>query len=263
MSPGAVLVLRDVTDRITAASLIQRERDFLAGRVSLAGAELERTKDELHALAASMLTAQEDERRRIAREIHDDLAQRAAALEMKVAGIESEIGGNGAGVRKQVTELRESIRELSDSMRVLSHDLHPSILEDLGLEIGLRRYLEQYGQRENISVVFRAARVPRSIPLAAASGIYRIAQEALRNVAKHSASPVASVSLACIGKQLRLVVRDCGKGFDPAGVRYREGLGIISMQERSRALSGKLAVLSKPGSGTLVVLRVPLHPVSP
>jgi two-component system, chemotaxis family, CheB/CheR fusion protein len=256
--PGAVLVLRDVTESTIASNLIQRERDFLAGRVSTAGAELERTRDELHGLAASLLTAQEDEQRRIAREIHDDLAQRAAALEMSAGTIEWSLGQDQEAIRRQVAELRGCIRELSDGMRALSHNLHPAILEDLGLEIALRRYAEEFAQRENISILFRATSVPRSIPPAIAAGIYRIAQEALRNVSKHSGSPVASISLAHAGRHVRLTVRDRGRGFTPAQVRYGEGLGLISMEERSRTLSGKLAVMSKPGAGTLVVLRVPL-----
>ena len=255
--PGAVLVLRDITERTIASDLIRRERDFLAGRVSTAGAELERTKDELHALATSLLTAQEEERRRIAREIHDDLAQRAAALEMSATAIEGTLGPDQEPTRKQLVDLRGCIHELSDVMRALSHHLHPAILEDLGLEIALRRYADDFAHRENISILFRSSRVPRSLPSAIGSGIYRIAQEALRNISKHSGSPVASISLAHAGRQMRLTVRDHGRGFNPAQVRYGEGLGLISMQERSRALSGELAVMSKPGAGTLVVLRVP------
>jgi two-component system CheB/CheR fusion protein len=256
--PGAVLVLRDITERTVAQNLIQRERDFLSGRVSTTGAELERTRGELHALTASLLTAQEDEGRRIAREIHDDLAQRAAALEIRAAGIGESLGDDYPLALQQLKELRGGIRELSDAMRALSHYLHPAILEDLGLEIALRRYAEEYGRRENISILFRSIRVPLSLPRFIGSGIYRIAQEALRNVAKHSASPVASISLSQVGGQMRLTVRDWGHGFNPAEVRYGGGLGLISMQERSRIISGKLAVISRPGVGTLVILRAPL-----
>ncbi len=255
-APGSVLVMRDITERAIAAGLIQRERDFLSGRVSSTGAELERTRGELLALTASLLTAQEDERRRIAREIHDDLGQRAAALEMRAAEIGDAIGLENPDALVRVKELRGCIRELSDSMRDMSHDLHPAILEDLGLEIALRRYAEEYGRRENISILFRSSRVPRTLQRMTAFGIYRIAQEALRNVAKHSGSAVASISVSRVGNHMRLTVRDWGHGFDPPAVRYGAGLGLISMQERCRIIAGKLAVISKPGAGTLVILRV-------
>lgn len=256
--PGTVLVLRDVTERTIAANLIRRERDFLAGRVSTTGAELQSTRGELQALTASLLTAQEDERRRIAREIHDDLAQRTAALEMRAATLGETLGQAQPKALEHVKALRASIRELSDAMRALSHHLHPAILEDLGLEIALRRYAEEYGRLENISILFRSSRVPRALPRAIGSGIYRIAQEALRNVAKHSASAVASISLSQVRGQMRLTVRDWGHGFDAAEVRYGGGLGLISMQERTRTLSGTLAVMSNPGAGTLLILRIPL-----
>jgi PAS domain S-box-containing protein len=255
---GSVLVLRDVSERILAAKLIQRERDYLAGRLPVTGLEKERTRHELHALAASLMRAQEDERRRIAREIHDDLAQQAAALEMRTVTLEAALGGSRAEARRQIGELRASIRDLVESMRVFSHHLHPAVLEDLGLEIALRRYAEDYGRRENISILFRATQVPRDLPQAISSGFYRIAQEALRNIAKHSESDVAAISLSRVGARMRLTVRDRGKGFDPAGVRYKEGLGLISMQERARAMSGHLRVFSRAGAGTLVVARAPL-----
>ena len=209
-------------------------------------------------LQAALLLAQEAERRRIARELHDDVLQRIASLAMRLAGVRQTVPDTETA-RAELLLLEREVAELSNTVRRLSHGLHPVILEDLGLSAALERYVAQFRAHWSASVTFEL-RGPEPVP---ASGtalvLYRIAQEALRNVTKHATVGPVTVTLTSDAGELCLSVQDSGPGFNPAENRHR-GLGLTSMRERTELLGGTFELRSGPGVGTTIVARVPEVP---
>jgi two-component system, NarL family, sensor kinase len=218
---------------------------------------LRQMREGLRKLAAKLLNAQEEERRRIAREMHDDWTQRLALLGIDIAKLEKNIGAPETA-RPLLRTMQEQLVSLSEDVHALSRQLHPSILDDLGLVEALRSECASFSRREGIEVVYRPEAVPTTVPKDVALGVYRVAQEALRNLAKHAAVNEGWVSLIATGSELLLRVQDKGVGFDPATVRSEPGLGLSSMEERVRLIQAKLSVKSAPGQGTTVEVCVPL-----
>ncbi|HYO83307.1 MAG TPA: PAS domain-containing sensor histidine kinase [Bryobacteraceae bacterium] len=257
---GFAKVLRDDTERLLVEQrrreLEQQERARLQGQVAHTGAELDRRKDELRALAASLLTAQEEERRRIARELHDDLSQRLALVETKIVHLR-----NSAGLTQQVMaeveRIREDLAALSELVRNLSHRLHPSMLEDLGLEPALRVLVEELEAANDLGVRLAISPLPGRLPVETATALYRITQEALRNVVKHAPGALVTVRLSHIADSLVLTIQDDGPGFDRDAVRGARGLGLISMQERAGVLGGTVTINTVRGTGTEIVVKMP------
>jgi signal transduction histidine kinase len=161
-------------------------------------------------------------------------------------------------VRDHVLSLRERASSLSEEVRGISHRLHPSILDDLGLSHALRALVEEFGRREAMIATFASRNVSDGIPREVSGVLYRIAQEALRNVAKHAGKTHVRVTLEGTEGALRLVVADLGEGFDTEGVRG--GLGLISMAERARLIQGTFSVQSALGAGTIVTVEAPVPP---
>ena len=217
---------------------------------------LRMTQDELRLLAGRLLQAQEDERRRIAREMHDDWTQRLAVLAIDAAKLETQLDPS-SNAHRQLQEMRGELVGLSEDVHALSRQLHPSILDDLGLVDALRSECASVTRREGVAVAYRSDGVTAPLPKDVALCIYRVAQEALRNVVKHAGTEEARVSLIGSSRELILTVQDRGVGFDAAEVRSREGLGLSSMGERVRLVRGELSVHSEPGQGTTVTVRVP------
>src|SRR5262249_54943657 len=199
----------------------------------------------------------EDEHRRIARELHDDLTQRLAILAIDAGTIEQWPGCPG-DIAEKARGMCEQLGALSESVHLLSRQMHPSILDDLGLVDTLRSECLALTRRDGIAVKYHAEDVPKDLPRDVALCVYRVAQESLRNIARHARSARASVRLIATGRELVLCVQDRGIGFDVAA-RREGGLGLESMRERARLIRARLAVRSRPGEGTKVILRVPLH----
>jgi signal transduction histidine kinase len=218
---------------------------------------LRQTRESLGKLAAKLLHAQEEERRRIAREMHDDWTQRLALLGIDIAKLEKHIGAPEIALPLLRT-MQEQLVSLSEDVHALSRQLHPSILDDLGLVEALRSECASFSRREGIAVVYRPEAVPATLPKDVALCVYRVAQEALRNLAKHAAVREAWVTLVATGPELLLRVQDKGVGFDPAGGHSQPGLGLSSMEERVRLIQAELSVTSAPGRGTTVEVRAPL-----
>jgi signal transduction histidine kinase len=219
--------------------------------------QLRTARDNLRVLAGKLLQAQEEERRRIAREMHDDWTQRLAVLAIDTARMEQD-PGLGPSARAQLEAMRGELVSLSEDVHALSRQLHPSILGDLGLADALLSECASFARREGIAVDYRPEGVPASVPKEVALCVYRVAQEALRNIARHARVKAARVSLVGTGQDLLLSVQDEGAGFDPAGIRSRPALGLSSMEERVRLIQAELSVRSAPGRGTTVTVRVPL-----
>ncbi|HEU5023210.1 MAG TPA: sensor histidine kinase, partial [Bryobacteraceae bacterium] len=252
-----LITIENITPYREMERMLGLERERLRSEVALAARELGRTQDELRALAGGLFTSQEDERRRVARELHDDIAQRFAMLEIQSQKLMAEGDGNSGNLREMVESLRAGIASASDEIRRIAHALHPSALEDLGITPALRALVENFRGDEQLIVTFSAADAPVSLPIEIATGIYRIAQEALRNASKYAGRAHVKVLLCGTPSGIRLQVSDSGEGFNPQGPRT--GLGLISMEERARLMGGSLRVESKPGEGTRITVDVPVN----
>jgi PAS domain S-box-containing protein len=212
--------------------------------------------EKLRALADQVMNAQEEERRRIARELHDDVTQRLAALGIELGLLKR--GGeppDGAAIHQELTRLQAGVISLSEDIRRLSHSLHPSILEHSTLAAALEMYCREFSQQTGIATSFTGRNIPADVPRPVALAFYRIAQEALRNVALHSGATAASVVLS--GENLALNVIDNGRGFDMRKAKMSPGLGLVSMEERARLVGAVVTIVSMPGEGTTVSVALP------
>ncbi len=210
---------------------------------------------DLRALAGQLMTAQDDERRRIARNLHDDLSQRLAYLSMDLGKLA--MRPLDPETIDHVRILQRGAAEAGETVRVISHELHPSVLDDIGLEAALEQYCEEFQERTGIRTEFKVGDLPGNIPRDVANSIYHIGQECLRNVAKHSRAQHAIVTLAMSDNILRLEVDDRGVGMR-TGRAAGSSLGLIAMKERARLVNGSVAVASREGEGTRVLVEIPL-----
>ncbi len=253
-----LVTFEDITAHREVERLLNAERERLASQVESTTKELDRSRGELQALTGSLLTSQEEERRRVARELHDDLSQRLAAIGMQGDAISQTMAQDPAAARSELERILKALGDLAEDVRLLSHRLHPAMLDDLGLAAALRSLTEEFGEREAMITTFYSDQVPETIPREVATGLYRIAQEALRNVAKHAGQTHIKVQLKGVPGGLELQVADAGKGFDMEQIR--PGLGLISMRERAHLIGATIQVQSAVHEGTKVSVYVPLQP---
>jgi PAS domain S-box-containing protein len=219
--------------------------------------ERKMAEEALANLSGRLIEAQEEECRRIAREIHDDYNQRLAMVANELEGLAQSIGDSVAEAGPRLHDLWNSVSELGVDLHSLSHRLHSSTLETLGLVAGVRAFCEEFEDLQEIQVEFTHENVPRAIPADVSLCLFRIAQEGLRNVKRHSGASSAKVHLDFAGGKLHLSVTDQGKGFNPARRSTREGLGIRSMEERLHFIGGQLDIQSRPMEGTRIDAWVP------
>lgn len=220
---------------------------------------LRQSQAELRELAARLISDDEEEHQSLARELHDDFGQRLAALGFDLATLEAECPAQGPErLKRKLNAAQAAVAGLSDDLRRLAHQLHPSAIELLGLPAALRGLCEDASKHRRFTVRFQARKIPDSLPPSVAVCLYRVAQECLRNIAKHAEGDRVSVTLAGVGRSLRLSIRDNGIGFDSSAPRSRGGLGLISMRERVRLAGGSLTIQSRPGEGALVCAEVPV-----
>jgi two-component system CheB/CheR fusion protein len=251
-----LLMIEDISLRREAEKLVNKEKKALEGEIEIAERKLTRTQEELHGLTAHLLTAQEEERQWLARELHDDISQRLSMLQFRLHESEGKAWSDGDTDR--LRSLQEQVDSLNTDVRQISHRLHPSILKDLGLPAALKAMVTEFGDRENMPSSFTTQDLPESWPPTVATAVYRIAQEALRNVSKHAGKTHVKVVLSGTDSKLQLRVMDFGIGFDQEGDGFSHGLGFVSMQERARLVGGTLEVQSSLGGGTTVAVDVPL-----
>jgi signal transduction histidine kinase len=224
--------------------------------------QLNVAKDKQQGLSGMLITAQEKERSRLAAEIHDDFSQRLALLALGLENAEEAIGTSPGEAIRQVHNLLNSASELGADLRTLSHRLHSSTLEALGLVPGVGALCKEFASQQGIEIEFLSDNIPRSVHPDAALCLFRIVQEGLRNLKKHSGAAKAQVRLRMAGGNLLVSVCDEGAGFDVRQLRKKEGLGIRSMEERAHLLGGKFEIHSEPGKGTRIEACVPLQPKS-
>jgi signal transduction histidine kinase len=232
--------------------------------IGLAWQRIYRRRAEREALSLSgrLINAHEDERRRLARELHDDITQRLAGLAIDAAMLlpADELSPSDIEVRRSI---RGGLVQLSEDVHSLSYRLHPSVLDDLGLVEALKAECERVARVESLRVDIQADKISQNLPKEAALGVYRVAQEALRNIARHAKASTVRLSLALNDGGLLLTVRDNGCGFNPNLPNRRPSLGHSSMRERIRLLGGTLDIQSTPGEGTTVVAWVPIRQAPP
>ncbi len=245
-APGMILLaMEDLTERESTAQ------------------ELQQSRERLRALTAGLLTAQEEESRRLSRELHDDLNQKLAMLAVELETLERSPIESAELIRSQLMALRTRTANISDDVRRTAHQLHPSMVEHLGLPAALRSLCKDFSKQEAMQVVYRQRGQDGSIPPEVALCLYRVTQEALRNVARHSGARRATVSLVLGEMRILLSISDAGVGFNPELARAKKGLGLVSMEERARLVVGTLAIRSRPGDGTRVVIEVPIEAPGP
>jgi signal transduction histidine kinase/ABC-type uncharacterized transport system substrate-binding protein len=223
---------------------------------------LKRAKKRQLGLSGMLITAQERERSRLASEIHDDFSQRLALIALDLENVEEAIGTSPDEAVQQVHNILNSASEIGADLHTLSHRLHSSTLERLGLVPGVTALCREFATQHDIEIDFSTEGVPRSVHPDVALCLFRIIQEALRNLKKHSGAAKAQVRLRKAGDRLLVSVYDEGVGFDVRDLGTKDGLGIRSMEERASLLGGRVVIHSKPGEGTRIEASVPLQPKS-
>lgn len=209
-------------------------------------------------LARRLTTAQENERTRIARELHDHIGQSLAILRIQFLRAGKPVSGMPGHLHPGVAELCEKLREVAGDVSRLSHQLHSSELEYLGLATAVESHCREFAMQHKIKVDCSCEGLPKDLDSLLALSLLRIVQESLHNIAKHSQAKSARVLIKASDQSLSLVIEDDGVGFDAEDAQLSAGLGLISMRERIRLASGDFNITSRPGKGTVILARVPL-----
>ena len=215
--------------------------------------------EKLRDLSGRLIRAQEEERTRIARELHDDLNQQLALLALEIEQLKQIPPRETEMFSSKVNALGLRTREISATVHDLSYQLHPSRLDHLGLAAALRALCKETSETAGTRIEFIDSQVVPSLPADVSLCLYRVAQESLRNVIRHSGAIYACCELIHFDDALYLRVMDSGSGFDPHSVTADRGLGLLSMEERLRLVGGELRINSQPSHGTLVEARIPLE----
>lgn len=266
LPPGSLVLFREI-------SLWERARwIWIAGlamifglaalvmRLQMNQKKLKLAKNAELELSGLLINAQEKERGRLASELHDDFSQRLALLAVGLDNASELVDTTPDRAKSKLHELLNSASELGADLHTLSHHLHSSTLEKLGLVPGINALCKEFTSQQGIDVDFTHNGIPRSVRPDAALCAFRIVQEGLRNLKKHSGATKASVHLGTFGDNLQVVVWDEGIGFDPKKLKDKTGLGIRSMEERANLLGGRFELNSKPGHGTRIEARIPSQP---
>lgn len=255
----------DLSVRADPSPLADAEIAQLAGTLNQILDEVQEYEAQMRALSGRVIRAQEDERQRIARELHDETGQMLTLLLIRLKLLESQASTDAT--REQIGELRGLVSGAIDQVRQMALNLRPPSLDQLGLVPALRSLIATYTASTHIQVKLDALREPMTLSPERTIAVYRIAQEALTNIAKHSGARYVSMSLQREGDTLHLTIRDDGKGFDPAPLLRRgqrnasggPGVGLFGMEERARLAGGSLRLQSAPGRGTVIDLQLPIE----
>jgi len=212
----------------------------------------------LEKVSGQLIEAQEKERSRIARELHDDICQRLALLSMELEQANRVSQQSPEAAKKNMEEIRSHCSEIAGDVQSLSHQLHSSKLEYLGAAAAIRGFCQEFSRQHEVIIEFTENDVPRPLPQDISLCLFRVTQEALHNAVKYSGVGKFAVELTARADEIQLIVRDAGTGFDVEQARKSSRLGLVSMQERVHLVHGNLSVESKPGTGTIVLAVVPL-----
>jgi signal transduction histidine kinase len=214
-------------------------------------------------MSRKLIEAQEQERIRIGRELHDDITQRLALLSVEIQRVKEVSPITYGDLRRRMDELEKRTSEISAGVQSLSHELHSSRLEYLGLVSAMRGFCREFGDKHKVEVAFDSEGMPAIVPQEISICLFRVMQEGLHNAVKHSGVRFFQVKMHGSPTEIQLIVRDSGVGFDPELIKDTQGLGLISMQERLRLVHGAISITSRPHSGTEINIRVPLSAGTP
>jgi PAS domain S-box-containing protein len=215
--------------------------------------------DRIQDLAGRLITAQELERSRIARDLHDDVNQQLAALSIALSNVKRGLQTpRDKNLQEELSRLQQRAIHLANVIRNLSHELHPGVLQHAGLIAALEAHCAEFRTQQSIELTLSAADVIDGIPQEVALCLYRVVQEGLRNIAAHAGARKVKVTLRAIDDSLELIIADDGQGFNPSETRARQGLGLISLDERVRLVGGRLTIKTEPQGGTEVRVKIAL-----
>jgi len=236
-------------ERVHLSSTLSPLRDAnggLAGVVRIVRdvSERKRAEEALARAKRKIIRVQEQERARIARELHDDIGQRLALLTVGLTGVSEDLRAQAAG--------------LAADLQALSHELHPSRIEVVGAVTGIRIFCKEFAEQHRFDVELETGDISRPLPSNISLTLFRILQEALHNTAKHSGVRQGRVRLWESQGWVHLLVSDEGKGFEPSATTENRGIGLITMQERVDLVDGEIRIESQPGGGTTIRVRVPI-----
>ncbi len=212
----------------------------------------------LSTVSQKLIEAHEEESTRIARELHDDVNQRLAVVSVRLGYLKQSPPASAADLNQEIGEIRQEIVDLVSDVQALSHALHPARLELLGLEAAAAGFCEELSNRHGVTIDVHFENIPKTLPREISLCLYRVFQEALQNVVKHSGARHADVSLNGQLDTLNLTVKDSGAGFHPHEAMRGRGLGLTSMKERLKVIGGQLSIHSQPGRGTTIHAVAPL-----
>lgn len=216
-------------------------------------------QQELQALTAKLISAQEASSKHLARELHDVFGQKLAVLGMEITALEHRPATSPEARSGRLRQIAGQIGDLAKDIHQMSRQLHPAILDDLGLAAALRNECLAFSEQHRIPIEFTPRNVQGRLPEDVSLCLYRVAQESLRNIGKHSAATEVRVSLTGGGGEIVLLIENAGDGFDLEGAKGKGGLGLVSMDERVRLVDGTFSIQSAPATGTRVEVRVPLR----
>ena len=215
-------------------------------------------EEALSGVNSKLIEAQERERARISRELHDDISQRLAMLTIELEQVGQKFFDSPPDLLHRVARLRNQSADIATDVQSLSHELHSSKLEYLGITTAMRAFCHEFSDQQNVEVVFAHDEIPRTLPQDISLCLFRVSQEALQNAVKHSGVRHFDVELRCASDAIHLTVRDSGSGFDSEGALKTQGLGLVSMAERVKLVGGRLLIDSQPHRGTTIHAKVPL-----
>jgi PAS domain S-box-containing protein len=237
--PVRLILANDVTEKLKAEK------------------ELEQSNEILRQLTSHLQEVREEERRHIAREIHDELGQQLTVIKMDVSWIRKKTSTDNGPVLEKIKELTHILDETVNTVRKISSRLRPSLLDDLGLVAAMEWYLNDFKQRTGIDILFNLPNQELELPDSINTCLFRILQESLTNVARHADAKFVTVTLEDDTVAIKLTIQDDGKGYDVERASGKRTLGIIGMKERAAMIGGKYTIYGKPGEGTLVSIEVP------
>jgi PAS domain S-box-containing protein len=236
--------------------------DGVQGGILIFSEDITRRKlaeEALSDMSRELIVAHEQERTRIGRELHDDIVQQLVMLAIQLDGVRQDIPDSASELSRVIVDLRDQTADIMEDVQSLSHELHSSKLEHLGIDVATKNFCKEFGEHQRVEIDFQSHDMPDALPTELSLSLFRVLQEALRNAARHSGVNRFEVKLWGSAEDVQLTVSDLGVGFDPQAAMKSTGLGLTSMQERLRLVSGELSINSQPNVGTTIHARVRLN----
>jgi signal transduction histidine kinase len=221
--------------------------------------KLNESYKQIRSLSEHLQNIREEERTRIAREIHDELGQLLTVLKMDIGWLNKKINNTSDGMKEKLKDISQLVDTTVQSVRRISSELRPSLLDDLGLVAAMEWHLKEFEHRTNIKTFFQEPEEDLELSDGVKTGLFRIFQESLTNVARHAQASEIHVSLTNYDGMLRLSIQDNGTGFDPQMVSEKRTLGILGMKERTEMMGGEYQIQTETGKGTTITVRLPVQ----